>query len=76
VVIINRNDLSIRTLNRVLARQMSNRTVTGFGAKVSSAGVPFPRPYYWPELAHKACSPGILADTILVHSKRTRTAQD
>ena len=44
MVIINRNDLSTRSLNRVETRLLQGRNVTGFGAKVSPAGSPSPRP--------------------------------
>ena len=71
MVIINRNDLTIRTMNRVEARVMQGRTVTGYGAEVSPAGPPSPRPFLWPQLALPASTPGNLAKGDPVHSKRT-----
>ncbi len=38
MVIINRNDLTIRTVNRVNTRLMQGLTVTGYGAEVQPAG--------------------------------------
>ena len=60
MVIINRNDLSIRSMNRV-NRGVQDRIVAGFGAMVTPAGSPSPRPFHWPELAHTASNPGNLA---------------
>ena len=72
MVIINRNDLTIRTMNRVNARRlMQDRTVTGYGAEVLPAGVLSPRPFLWPQLALPASTPGNLAKGDPVHSKRT-----
>ena len=69
MVIINRNDLSIPSLNRADARRvMQGRTVAGFGAGVSPVGSPSPRPYHWPELAQQASTPGNLAQGYPVHS--------
>ena len=61
MVIINRNDLSIRSMNRV-NRVLQDRSVAGFGAMVTPAGSPSPRPFHWPELAHSASTPGNLAE--------------
>ena len=60
MVIINRNDLSILSMNRV-NRVLQGRSVAGFGAMVTPAGSPSPRPFHWPELAHSASTPGNLA---------------
>ena len=71
MVIINRNDLTIRTMNRVNTRRMQGLTVTGYGAEVQPAGVLSPRPFPWPLPAHPASSPGNLAKGDPVPSKRT-----
>lgn len=71
MVIINRNDLSIRSFNRVGTRLVLDRNVTGFGAEVSPAGSPSPRPTLWPQLAMPASKPGHLAHGYPVHLKRT-----
>ena len=71
MVIINRNDLSTRSLNRVETRLLQGRNVTGFGAKVSPAGSPSPRPTLRPQLAVPASIPGLLASGYPVHLKRT-----
>jgi|GEM_PF-3109054 len=70
MVIINRNDLSIRSMNRV-NRAMLYRAVAGFGAMVTPAGSPSPRPFHWPELAHSASTPGNLAEGYPVQRKLT-----
>ena len=74
MVIINRNDLSIRSMNRV-NRAMQDRTVAGFGAMVSPAGSPSPRPFAWPELASQASTPGNTAQGYPVHSTGKPTAE-
>ena len=71
MVIINRNDLSILGFNRVDTRLVLDRNVTGFGAEVSPAGSPSPRPTLWPLLAMPASKPGHLAKGYPVHLKRT-----
>ncbi len=72
MVIINRNDLTIRTMNRVNTRRMQDLTVTGSGAEVLPAGVLSPRPFPWPLPAHPASSPGNLAKGDPVQLQRTR----
>ena len=67
MVIINRNDLSIRNMNRVNARGMQDCTVAGFGAVVSLAGSQLPRPITWPVLAPQASKPGNTAQSYPVH---------
>ena len=71
MVIINRNDLSIRSLNRVGTRLLQGRTVSGFGAEVSPTGHPSPRPTLWPQLAMPASIPGHLASGYPVQLQRT-----
>ena len=71
MVIINRNDLSIRSFNRVDTRLVLDHNVTGFGAEVSPAGFPSPRPTLWPQLAMPASTAGHLVEGYPVHLKRT-----
>ena len=70
MVIINRNDLSIRSMNRV-ERVLLGRSVAGFGAAVSPAGFLSPRPFHWPELAHTASIPCDLAEGYPVQRQLT-----
>ena len=70
MVIINRNDLSIRSMNRV-NRAMQDRSVAGFGAEVSPAGFSSPRLFQWPQLALQASSPGDLAKGYPVQHRLT-----
>lgn len=77
MVIINRNDLTTRTVNRVNTRRMQGLTVNGYGAEVQPAGVLSPRPFPWPLPAHPASSPGNLAkgDPVQLQLTRKPTAE-
>ncbi len=62
MVIINRNDLSIRRPARANTRvAMQDRTVSGSGAKASTAGVLSPRSFLRPGLALRASDHGLTA---------------